>query len=67
MYVTVIATLLMRIHLGKKVSKYTLIAFRQIALGQATQEQMEEYLARRDREKDLERARLARKAAAKKA
>jgi Transposase DDE domain len=67
MYVIVIATLLMRIHLGRKVSKYTLIAFRQIALGQATEQEMEQYLARRDREKDLERIRLAKKAAAKKA
>ena len=67
MYVIVIATLLMRIHLGRKVSKYTLIALRQIALGQATEQEMEQYLARRDREKELDRIRLAKKAAAKKA
>ena len=57
----------MRIHLGRKVSKYTLIALRQIALGQATEQEMEQYLARRDREKELDRIRLAKKAAAKKA
>ena len=57
----------MRIHLGRKVSKYTLIAFRQIAMGQATEQEMEQYLARRDREKELDRIRLAKKAAAKKA
>ena len=67
-YVIVIATLLMYIHLGRRVSKYALIALRQIALGLATPEQMAEFLARRDRERDSERARrAAKKAAAKKA
>jgi hypothetical protein len=65
-YCIVIATLLMHIHLGKKVSKYTLIAMHLIASGRATFEQMQEYLARRDRERELEQARRARKAAAKK-
>jgi len=65
-YVIVIATLLMYIHTGRKVSKYTLIALRQISLGLATPEQMEQYLARRDREKELTKIRLAKKAAAKK-
>jgi hypothetical protein len=65
-YVIVIATLLMHIHLGRKVSKYTLVALRQIALGLATPEQMEQYLARRDRERELKQARYAKMAAAKK-
>lgn len=67
-YVTVIATLLTCIHLGRPVSKYTLIALHLIASGRATPEQMNEFLARRDRERDLERARRLKKAdAAKKA
>ena len=66
-YVIVIATLLMYIHLGRRVSKYTLIALRLIAAGRATPEQMEAFLARRDRERDLERARRAKRAAAKNA
>lgn len=65
-YAIVIATLLMHIHLGRKVSKYTLLALRQIALGLATEEQMAQYLARRDRERELAEARRARKEAAKK-
>jgi hypothetical protein len=65
-YCIMISTLLMHIHLGKKVSKYTLIAMHLIASGRATFEQMQEYLARRDRERELEQARRARKAAAKK-
>ena len=66
-YCIVIATLLMHIHLGKKVSKYTLIALHLLANGRHTFEQMQEFLARRDRERELEKARRARKAAAKKA
>ncbi len=66
-YVTVIATLLMHIHLGRRVSKYTLIALRQIAWGLATPEQMEQFLARRDRERELAAARRAKRAASKKA
>lgn len=65
-YVTVIATLLMHIHLGRKVSKYTLFALRQISLGLATAEQMKWFLDRRDRESELEKIRRAKKAAAKK-
>jgi hypothetical protein len=62
-YVTVIATLLTCIHLGRPVSKYTLIALHLIASGRATPEQMNQFLARRDRERDLERARRLKKAA----
>jgi DDE family transposase len=65
-YVIVIATLLMHIHLGRKVSKYTLVALRQIALGLATPEQMQAFLARRDRERELDQIRRASKAALKK-
>jgi hypothetical protein len=63
-YVTVIATLLTCIHLGRPVSKYTLIALHLIASGRATPEQMNEFLDRRDRERDLDRARRLKKAAA---
>jgi len=65
-YCIMISTLLMHIHLGKKVSKYTLVAMHMIASGQATFEQMQDYLARRDRERELDQTRRARKAAAKK-
>ncbi len=65
-YCIMISTLLMHVHLGKKVSKYTLVAMHLIASGQATFEQMQQYLARRDRERELDQARRARKAAAKK-
>jgi hypothetical protein len=64
-YVIVIATLAMHVHFDKRVNKYTLLALRQIALGLATEEQMRGFLARRDRERELEHARRARKAAAK--
>jgi hypothetical protein len=64
-YCIMIATLLMHIHLGRKVSKYTLIAMHMLNNG-ATFEQMQAFLARRDREREQEQARRAKKAAAKK-
>lgn len=68
-YVTVIATLLTCIHLNRPVSKYTLVALHLIASGRATPERMNEFLDRRERERDQERARRLKKkaAAAKKA
>ena len=64
-YCIMIATLLMHIHMGRKVSKYTLIAMHMVQKG-ATFEQMQEFLARRDRERELAQARRAKKAPAKK-
>ncbi len=53
-------TLLMHIHLGQRVSMYTLIALHLIAGGRATPEQMQPFLARRERERELEQLRRAR-------
>ena len=63
-YVAVIATLLLHLATGRKVSKYSLFWLNAVATGQATFEQMQLGLARIEREKALERARLARKKAA---
>jgi hypothetical protein len=63
-YVAVIATLLLHIATGYKVSKYALFWLNAVATGQATFEQMQQGLARIEREKALARARLARKKAA---
>lgn len=64
-YVGVIATLLLHISTGRRVSKYALFWLSAVAHGQATFEEMRAGLARIEREKALERARLARKRAAK--
>lgn len=64
-YVAVIAALLMHIKSGRKVSKYMLFLMGQVAGGLASYAQIEPMLERIDREKQLERARLARKRAAK--
>jgi len=63
-YVAVIGTLLLCIATGRKVNKYALFWLNAVATGQATWEQMEAGLARIEREKQLEKARLARKKAA---
>jgi len=63
-YVAVIGTLLLHIATGRKVSKYALFWLNAVATGQATWEQMQVGLARIEREKQLEKARLARKKAA---
>jgi len=65
-YVAIIATLLLHIATGKRVSKYALFWLGSVASGLATYEQMTAGLARIEREKALERARLARKKAMKK-
>ena len=64
-YVATIATLLMHLWTGRRVSKYTLFWLGSIANGTGTFEQMQADLARREREKELERIRK-RKAAARK-
>jgi hypothetical protein len=60
-YVAVIATLLLYIATGRRVSKYALFWLGSVASGLATFEEMQAGLARIEREKTLERARRARK------
>lgn len=64
-YVAVIACLLMHLRTGRKANKYALFLFGQVAAGQATLEQILPMLERIEREKELERQRLARKKASK--
>jgi hypothetical protein len=61
LYVAVIGALLLHIATGRRVSKYTLFWVDCVIRGQATVQEMEAGLARRERERELERARLARK------
>ena len=56
-YVAVIATLLLHLATGRRVSKYTLFWLGSVASGQATFEDMQKGLTRIEREKELERAR----------
>lgn len=63
-YVAVIATLLLHLATGRRVNKYALFWLGSVASGRATFEEMQAGLARIEREKALERARLARKKAA---
>ena len=60
-YVGVIACLLMYVRTGRKVNKYALFLFGQVASGQVTMEQILPMLERIEREKELERKRLAQK------
>lgn len=60
-YVAVIGCLLMHVRTGRKVNKYSLFLFGQVAAGHATLEQIQPMLERIEREKELERLRLARK------
>lgn len=60
-YVAMIATLLLHIITGRRVSKYALFWLGSVASGQATFEDMQIGLARVEREKELDRARRARK------
>ena len=64
-YVAVIATLLLHLATGRRVSKYSLFWLGSVARGQATFEQMRAGLARIEREKELDRIRK-RKAAERK-
>jgi len=64
LYVAVIGTLLLHIATGRRVSKYSLFWVDCVLRGQASVAEMEAGLARRERERELERARLARKKAA---
>ena len=65
-YVAVIGTLLLYLATGRPVNKYAMYWLGAVASGQATWEEMQAGLARIQREKALERARLARRRAAKK-
>ena len=65
-YTAVIGTLLMYLHTGRKVSKYAYGMWTLVASGDATLEDILPILERRERERDLERQRLARKKAAQK-
>jgi hypothetical protein len=61
LYVAVIACLLMHIRTGRRVNKYMLFLMGQVAAGQCGIEQMMTMLERIEREKQLERQRLARR------
>ena len=63
-YVAVIATLLLYLATGRKVSKYALFWLGSVAAGQATSEEMQTGLARIERERELDKARRLRKQAA---
>ena len=62
-YVAVIATLLTHITTGRKLSKYSLLYLGLVSQGLMSWQQMEEGMAVIEREKELERIRLARKRA----
>jgi hypothetical protein len=64
-YVAVIGVLLMYLSTGHRVSKYAVSLLGFVASGQATLEDILPILAQREHERDLERARLARKRAKK--
>jgi hypothetical protein len=65
-YVAVIAVLMMYLQSGRRVSIYALHALSRVAQGQMTLEEAMEVLARRERERELDRARQARRRARKK-
>jgi hypothetical protein len=65
-YVAMICTLLIHIRTGLPVSKYSLMALSLVARGQCSLDDLMPVLAKRERERMLERARLERKRAAKK-
>jgi hypothetical protein len=64
-YVAVIGCLLMHVRTGRKVNKYAIFLFGQVAQGLATLEQILPMLERIEHEKELERRRLAKKKAMK--
>lgn len=65
LYVAVIGTLLMYVQSGRRVSTYALAALSWVADGSMSLEEAMEVIARREREKELARARQARKRALK--
>jgi len=64
-YIAVIGVLLIYLHTQRPVSKYAYAMLSLVAAGQATLEQIVPILQRRERERELERQRLARKKAEK--
>jgi Transposase DDE domain len=66
LYVTVIAVLMMSVQSGRRVSLYTLAALGRVARGESSLAQAMQVIARRERERDLDRARQARRRARKK-
>ena len=66
LYIAVIAVLMMYVQTGRRVSVYTLAALSRVANGQMTIDQAMEVIARRERERELDRARQARRRARKK-
>ena len=64
-YVAVIGCLLMHLRTGRRVNKYALFLFGQVAAGLATLDEILPMLERIEREKALERIRLAKKRAQK--
>jgi DDE family transposase len=66
LYVAVIGVLLMYVQSGRRVSVYALAALGRLARGQCTLQQAMDVIARRERERELNRARQARLRAARK-
>jgi len=65
-YVAVIGVLMMYVQSGRRVSIYALAALGRLARGQCTLDQAMSVIAKRERERDLNRARQARRRARKK-
>lgn len=61
LYVAVIAVLLMHAQTGRRVSVYALAALGRVARGEQTLDQAMAFLARRERERELDRLRQARR------
>jgi hypothetical protein len=61
LYVAVIGVLLMHVQTGRRVSIYTLAALSRVARGEQSLESAMEFLARRERERESDRARQARR------
>jgi hypothetical protein len=61
LYIAVIAVLIMHVQTGRRVSIYALAALSRVARGQQTIGQAMAFLARRERERALDRARQARR------
>ena len=66
LYVAVIGVLMMYVQSGRRVSVYALAALSRLARGECTVEQAMAVIARRERERELNRARQARRRARKK-
>jgi hypothetical protein len=66
LYIAVIAVLLMCVQTGRRVSIYALHALSRVANGQMSLQQAMEVIAQRERERELDRARQARRRARKK-